>query len=206
MNTKAKTPNKLEFHEANSEQIKEVMNDFVPILQKFKKEFSPEAGYLQGRFFVDESLKKTKLIEKTSCLGSKCSFCCHDTIYVSQDEGDYIKKIVAEKGITPNADRINKQKQANPNIKWIDKACPLLLDEDESGQRKCSIYEDRPLICRTHNSTEDPKFCNKEEFPGRTISELKAVMIEGLVMSSMIAGNKDYTSPQDCLVSLHSIL
>jgi Fe-S-cluster containining protein len=29
----------------------------------------------------------------------------------------------------------------------LQKACPLLLDEDESG--KCSIYKDRPLICRT---------------------------------------------------------
>jgi len=193
------------FHEANAEQIKSVMADFVPILQKTKQDLNPEVAYLQARLFVDEALAKTGLIEKASC-NSSCSFCCHDIIIVSHDEGAYIKKVIAEKGIVPNADRLNKQKRMNPNIKWIDKACSLLLDEDESGQRKCSIYEDRPLICRTHNSTEDPKFCNKDEYPGRTINELKAVMIEGLVMSSMIAGNKDYNVPQDCLVPLHDIL
>lgn len=194
------------FHEVNADAIKEVMADFVPIFQKTKKEINAELAYMQSRFFVDEAVSKTKLMEKTSCFGSKCSFCCHDTIYVSHDEGDYIKKVIKDKGITPNADRINKQKKMNPNIKWIDKACPLLLDEDESGQRKCSIYEDRPLICRTHNSVEDPEFCNKDIHPGRTVGELKAVMIEGLVMSSMVSGNKDFTTPEDCLVPLHSIL
>jgi len=194
------------FHEANAEQIREVIHDFVPILLKTKQDFGNEIGYLQARVFVDEALVKTKLIEKTSCASATCSFCCHDTIFVSHDEGDYIKRIVSEKGIVPNADRVDKQKRMNPNIKWIDKACPLLLDEDESGQRKCSIYEDRPLICRTHNSTENPEFCDKSKYPKRTVGELKAVMIEGIVMSSMLAGNNKSNLSQDSLVPLHSIL
>lgn len=192
------------FHEQNADDIREVIEDFAPVLAKLKKSSSPESSYLYARQTVDNAISRSKMFEKASCTSS-CSFCCHDAIYVSHVEGEYIKSVVKSKGIVPNADRIAKQKSGD-EIKWIDKACPLLMDENESGERKCSIYEDRPLICRAHNSTEDVKFCNKEEFPGRTIKELKVVLIEGIIMSSMITGNNQINPSPDCIVPLHNIL
>lgn len=193
------------FHEQNQESIREVVSDYVPVLLQMKEELSGNAAYLYARGVVDKIIDKSKLKEKTSC-NSSCSFCCHDTIYVSHDEGEHIKNVIKEKGIVPNADRINKQKHANPNMKWIDKACPLLSQENEKGERLCSIYEDRPLICRTHNSTEEPKFCDRKTYPGRSTGELKIVLLESVVMSSMISGNKPGTKEEDCLVALHEIL
>jgi Fe-S-cluster containining protein len=193
------------FHEQHADHIKEVMEDFAPVLAKLKKSSSPESSYLYARQTVDNTIERSGMEEKTTC-SSSCSFCCHDTIYVSHSEGDYIKKVIAEKGIVPNADRLKLQKEGNPHLKWAYKACPLLLDEDESGERKCSIYKDRPLICRTHNSTEDPKFCNKEDFPDREIKELKIVLLEGIVMSSLLTGNKQVNPAEEPYIALHDIL
>lgn len=198
------TDNTESFHELNAVGIREVIDDFAPVLAKIKKSSSPKASYLYARQSLDNAIDRTKMFEKATC-NSSCSFCCHDSIFVSHSEAEHIKQVVKSKSVVPNADRIAKQKSGD-EIKWIDKACPLLMDEDAAGERKCSIYEDRPLICRAHNSTEDPKFCNKEEFPGRTISELKNVLVDGILMASIVTGNKQINPSEELMIALHNVL
>ena len=204
-NTEKQLPNNISFHEAKADSLREVINDFVPALLEIKLQNGGNNAYLYARNFADKIIAKSEIAKKTSC-SSSCSFCCHDTIYVSHDEGEHIKTVIKAKGIVPNATRLTRQKHMNPNIKWVDKACPLLSEENEKGERLCSIYEDRPMICRTHNSTEDPKNCDKSVNPNKTVGELKIVLLEGVVMSSMIAGNKTGAKEQDCLIALHNIL
>ena len=199
------TNNTESFHELNAEAIKEVIDDFAPVLAKIKKASSPKASYLYARQSLDNVIDRTKMFEKATC-NSSCSFCCHDSIFVSHSEAEYIKQVVKSKGIVPNADRIALQKENNTHLKWEFKACPLLLDADAAGERKCSIYEDRPLICRAHNSTEDPKFCNKEEFPDRTIKELKNVLVDGILMASIVTGNRQVNPSEELMIALHNVL
>lgn len=195
----------LSFYQQNEETIHEVMSDFIPVLRSVKAKDGAEFAYKMARGTIDKALEKTDMMAKTSCSKS-CSFCCHDTIFVTHDEGEYIKKVVKEKGIIPDAKRLRRQKNNATNIKWIDKACPLLSEENAQGERLCSIYEDRPLICRTHNSTEEPKFCDKSKYPGREINELKTVLMEGVVMSAIIAGQQPKKPDEHPMRALHDIL
>lgn len=193
------------FHIKHQDEIRKLIDNTIPTLIQVKKTHEGEGAYLFARSAIDAALEKGELFKKASCSMS-CSFCCHDKIYVSQDEGDYIKKVIKEKNITPDADRINKQKRNNPNIKFADKACPLLSPENEQGQRLCSIYEDRPMICRTHNSTESPEFCDREKYPGRFVNELKIVAVEALTMAAIIVGQQADKKLDIPMVALHEIL
>jgi Fe-S-cluster containining protein len=206
METNLNNPNGSEvFHIKYQDEIRKLIDSTIPTLIQMKKTHDGEGAYLFARSAIDTALEKGELFKKASC-NMSCSFCCHDKIYVSQDEGDYIKKVIKEKNITPNADRIAKQKRNNPNIKFADKACPLLSPENEQGQRLCSIYEDRPLICRTHNSTESPEFCDKEKYPGRFVGELKVIAIEAIMMSAIIVGQHENNESEIPMIALHEIL
>jgi Fe-S-cluster containining protein len=177
--------------------------DLVEQIKDLRRTQTDSEIFLLIREGYDQLIKQSKLFEKASC-SKGCSFCCHDSIIVSKIEIEHIKKVIAEKGITPNRERLAKQKLNLKSIKWADKACPLLSDPNEQGERVCTIYEDRPFICRSHNSREDPKFCNKNEYPNRGVQEGRILEIDALgmalIMADVAKGAKDYT------VALHHIL
>jgi len=129
---------------------------------------------------VSEMLQRAGLWEKASC-NKSCSFCCHDTIYMTQLESEYIANRIKEEGILPHFDRMIKQQEGNPT--FMEKACPMLSDVNEEGNRPCSIYEFRPLVCRTHNSIEDPKFCDRDKYPGRFNQEGRAIATEAIYIA-----------------------
>ena len=133
--------------------------------------------------YIDKILNSTDLFEKASCNNS-CSFCCHSKIFMSLIESEYIKFVIKELNIKPNKKRSKIQNSTNEDkIKWINKACPYLLDENSKGIRLCSIYEFRPIVCRTHNSLEESKYCNKEEFPNRFINEGRLIKTEAVTLA-----------------------
>lgn len=135
---------------------------------------------------------------------TNCSFCCHDRIDMGKVEGEHIKSVIKAKNIVPNKDRIQKQ-NSNAPVKWMDKACPLLLDENEKGQRLCSIYEDRPLVCMIHNSASDPEECNKENDPTRESRQGRSGGIDALYFASVRLGQKN-DSTESPLIPMHKIL
>ncbi len=165
----------------------------------------PLKAYHILRNFVNEGINVPEFKERISCgSATNCSFCCHDRIDMGKVESEYIKSVIKAKNIIPNKDRIQKQ-NANTTIKWMDKACPLLLDEDDKGQRLCSIYEDRPLVCRTHNSTMDPEQCNKENDPTREINEGRSGVLDACFYVSVQLGHFHAASNEE-LVSMHKML
>jgi Fe-S-cluster containining protein len=164
----------------------------------------PKKAYLEIRRHLKKITSHEDLKSVVKCGSAKnCSFCCHDTIEMGKIESEYIKNVIREKGIVPNKHRIVQQ-NSGEKVKWMDKACPMLLDENENGERLCSIYEDRPLICITHNSTEDPQKCNKEFEPNKTIREAKAAIIDALSVVSFTLGEKNKKSLTT--VKLHRML
>lgn len=167
----------------------------------------PSHAFFEIKRLVEIVLDNKEYKDAITC-GTKnnCSFCCHDIIIMGKIESQHIKKVIISRKIAPNIDRV-KQQNSNKPIKWMDKACPLLLDENENGQRLCSIYDERPLICRTHNSTMDPSECNKEDNPKKVIREAKITILDGLGMTSFMLGNgSDKKDPCDSLVKLHEML
>jgi Fe-S-cluster containining protein len=178
--------NDLDFHAKQlAEQIK-----FLRYTQKDTEIF------LEIRNINDALIKKSGLFEKASCKKG-CSFCCHDKIIISKIEANHIKKVIAEKGIIPNRERLKKQKEN-------DKACSLLSEPDEAGQRICTIYEDRPMICRSHNSMEEPKFCNKLHYPKRSINEGRILQLDAIATALVIVDVPDGRNYHE--LTLHDIL
>lgn len=196
------------FIEENKEEIGNVVDDLVPFLLLMKREKGPESTYLYARNAVDGIKKKANFDDNTSCTG-KCSFCCHSNILVSHDEGIHIRTIVKQRNIIPNSERLKKQKKSESihykDLSWSDKACSLLSDPDENGDRQCTIYDERPIICRTHNSTEDPINCDRSEDDEKPVHEIKIVFLDALLTASIVSGGKP-NSREPKLYSLHEFL
>ncbi|HEY6143725.1 MAG TPA: YkgJ family cysteine cluster protein [Flavobacterium sp.] len=187
---------------SNPAYLKEIDDHFTYINKMLSSD--PKKAYLEIRKHVRRINSNKELQDAVKCGSvSNCSFCCHDTIMMGKVEAEYIQNVINEKGIVPNKHRVSQQNNGS-KIKWMDKACPLLLDENEKGERLCSIYEDRPLICMTHNSTEDPQGCNKEFDPNKVFREAKIAALDALSFSSFLLGEKDKRNTTQ--VALHEML
>lgn len=125
---------------------------------------------------IDQIMHKASLIEKTTC-GVGCSFCCHDSIMVSDLEANYIIKKMKESSITPNRGRLKRQSRAKDfkTLKWKDKACSMLGDDG-----LCTIYEHRPIVCRTHNSIDIVSKCDKRIDPNSSVKEYRILESEAI--------------------------
>ncbi|MCO5142176.1 MAG: YkgJ family cysteine cluster protein [Oligoflexia bacterium] len=86
---------------------------------------------------IDETTHKInpEITQNLNCQRG-CSSCCRSEIQVNKIEKEYIKKYLNQNPLIQQKISLS-QKQKNK--------CSFLL-EDES----CSIYEARPVICRTH--------------------------------------------------------
>lgn len=175
---------KLNFHAEHEDEVFEEAQKLLPQFIQLYNEGGVELLMSSIYHHTTEVLDKAGLWEKASCKGA-CSACCHDTIFMPSLEAEFVQSMLLEHGVT--GDQRRKELQSSgEQIKWMDKACPYLLDEDEEGRRLCSIYDIRPMVCRTHNSTEDPKFCNKEDYPDRLINEGRIVHTEAITVALMM--------------------
>jgi hypothetical protein len=86
-----------------------------------------------------------------SACKSGCSHCCHISAVITQSEADSLAAASGRK-----AKRLTK---ASPGVeardKWFRVPCPFLI------KGKCSVYEDRPIVCRMlFNLADTPHFCD----------------------------------------------
>jgi Fe-S-cluster containining protein len=160
-----------------------------------------EKAYLIIRDRIEEITQSQYYKSHVTCGSIKnCSFCCHDRIIMGKVEAKFIKNIIVENDIKFNVERAKKQSSGD-KISWADKACPLLQDVNEQGERLCSIYENRPLICRTHNSVMNAIECNKEHTPNKTITEAKVAVLDAYSITAISLENKEGKS-----VNMHDLL
>jgi Fe-S-cluster containining protein len=164
---------------------------------------SPEEIYMFLRDETDDVTSHPNYQSGISCGKTEgdCSFCCHETILLGKIEAHHITKVVFERGIKPNMERVQEQ-MSNPNIKWMQKACPLLSEPNEAGKRTCTIYDERPLICRTHNSNEDPINCDRSTDPNKFVNETRASVIDAIQLVAVLVGmdqHKPYTSVHELM-------
>lgn len=80
-----------------------------------------------------------------------CSACCHIPVILLASEAKVIAK---EIGVTLKLVPLERRNQPAPKFQGEGYACPLLKEQ------KCSIYESRPLVCRTlYNLDRDALLC-----------------------------------------------
>lgn len=86
-----------------------------------------------------------------------CSGCCNMAVVISRDEAEIIGEFTGKNVFTPPA----LMQQEDYVTKYNGVVCPFLKDD------ACSIYEVRPLPCRTHfNISKYPEVCDINKYPG----------------------------------------
>ncbi len=164
----------------------------------------------RAKFFhreVDSALKSVIennfVADKITCKKG-CTHCCYTQVSVTQDEAE----MLAEKIIKKSADVDNEVKSIgsilsdgfditklylqaqslNSAEKWyrleFDKRRCVFLN----AENFCSVYEDRPAVCRTNYVLSDSQKCSTEdgiEHPVRLVSTTDAdmVIVGGFVAS-----------------------
>jgi len=108
-----------------------------------------------------------------------CHHCCYHPIQLSHIEINNIK----EKYLISNPDRLKVQKAnidkddgLNSSLEYKDRACVYL-----NNTGTCSIYEDRPLICRLTHVQSNPEYCHWEnkDRPIEHLPVTKAALLVG---------------------------
>ena len=84
-----------------------------------------------------------------------CSDCCHMNTMIYEHEAIRLAEVTRRKMVRLAYRPINEV--FAHGAKFNGKPCPFLRED------RCSVYEDRPLVCRTHHSLLDnPTSCNMD--------------------------------------------
>lgn len=153
--------------------LKEYSRIYREVKKKLKRLVDPieRVEYLYGKVeeYNNEVFADPVVSQFIQCKKG-CSMCCHTQVSVSNDEAVLLADLI-KNGQKIDWQRLHKQKEAgNSNSKYYqlsyqDRACVFLDDEGA-----CSIYENRPMVCRTNNVVSDPKNCDTRVVEKPTIS------------------------------------
>ena len=141
----------MSFYEENEALIGEATKKAIIVVKEYIKNYGEDKAIKEIHRVIDKTQKKIEIDKKTSChLG--CSLCCHDEITLSKTEANYLKPLL--KKTKRNKKILNRQNSRGfKNLTWAEKQCSLL----KNG--RCSIYNNRPIVCRLHNSSDEPQEC-----------------------------------------------
>jgi Fe-S-cluster containining protein len=119
------------------------------------------------------------LVQQFSPCKVGCSGCCHTQVSVTSDEAEVLAERIKE-GLQINLDRLELQSKVSEEsntfyqLSYSDRRCVFLDDSDA-----CSIYEDRPSVCRTNAVLGDAQQClvSGENQQLRLVKTSKADMV-----------------------------
>lgn len=184
------------FYSENTEAIKtetyRIVSIFTTLLENRGIDTIMKIAYKNADEFKIQLEKEKKVLCKKGC-----SFCCHDKIIMSQLEATYFLSKLKSVNISPNIERLQKQNKIKfEKLKWQDKACSFLGKDGI-----CTIYEMRPLICRTHNNIGNSvNDCDKSENSNKTVFEAYTIETTALSMALFLLSKKDIG------VTIHELL
>jgi len=118
----------------------------------------------------------------------KCSFCCNIAVVITNEEAKLLSKISKEKNIKINKKRLKLQMIKNAE-NWHDLGIKnmrcVFLRENE-----CSIYEYRPIVCRTHFVMDGKMLCYPYEKNHR-VRHWKPIIVSVAEAAAMLCGEAD---------------
>jgi Fe-S-cluster containining protein len=120
-----------------------------------------------------------------------CSACCHSQVAITEGEAKILAQRINE-GAEFNYERLNLQAKAGNStsaffqMSFEDRACAFLTDRG-----LCSVYEDRPSVCRTNYVLSDPKNCEIRAGENPTVQLLNTFSADSWVYSLFRLGEKN---------------
>lgn len=127
------------------------------------------------KLFEDEAVQKHVKCQKS------CTACCHTQVSVTEGEAKVLAKHAVD---LPHFDleKLIMQAEAKDSsrlffdISYQNRGCVFL---DKKGL--CSVYEDRPSVCRTNHAVSDPKLCETKDGSFAKIRLLKTVAADLMI-------------------------
>lgn len=168
------------------------------ILKKLKKISSPVK---RARYFHKEVNRKLSLLFKSSVVQKHiscrkgCSACCHTQVSVSDDEAALLVKLV-ENGLKIDLEKLKVQALSSKSsstwysLPFGQRSC-VFLDEN----KECSVYNDRPSVCRTNHVVGDPKDCSTEDGIVNSVQLLNTFEADMVVMAGFASCKKNGALP-----------
>jgi Fe-S-cluster containining protein len=141
----------------------------------------------RARFVYDQvnqynqEILSDPIVEKHLTCKKGCSFCCHTQVSVTEDEATLLADLVVRGETHIDFQKLHTQMSAGNSAKnWFSlrhesRGCVFL---DEEGA--CSIYQDRPSVCRTNHVVSDASYCDTsdgKEKPIRLLNTFKSDMV-----------------------------
>jgi len=129
------------------------------------------------QLFEDDSVK-----ELVSCKQG-CSACCHTQVAVTEDEAVLLTSIIAKGHPIDWTKLFIQAKAGNSSKDFFDlpysmRGCIFL---DQKGS--CTIYEDRPAVCRTNYVVSSPELCVIKEGVEPTVKLLNTFGADSWIYS-----------------------
>ena len=170
------------------------------ILKRLKKIQSPVRRARLIHNEVEKAIESTlsdPLISSLISCKKGCSACCHTQVSITSDEVALLGEKILSGEVEINIEKLYRQAQSKNSaanffqLKYETRGCVFLNDKQE-----CSIYEDRPSVCRTNNVLSDPSLCSTADGKERSVRIIKTqkanMMIIGAFMSSKENGALPY--------------
>lgn len=157
------------FHELKNRV--EAMELVQFILKKLNKNHDPikRARYVHRTVDeLNEYIFNDPHVKGLSPCTSGCAACCHTQVSVTKDEADLLASLILN-GVSIDRDKLHVQMAIkNSSAAWYaltyeERKCVFLDSEN-----KCSVYEDRPSVCRTNAVLGEASQCDTSQGPKPT--------------------------------------
>lgn len=131
---------------------------------------------------VAENLEDPFVKDHLACRKG-CNHCCYSEVGITEDEAETLTKEI-DKGVFFDEDLLKVQNAHKRNGgKWIELAfekrrCPFL-----GRNGLCSVYENRPSVCRTNNALLSDENCRTDDGTEKKKHLVKTIKANMLIMA-----------------------
>ncbi|OUR98553.1 hypothetical protein A9Q84_03835 [Halobacteriovorax marinus] len=127
------------------------------------------------------------MVEKHISCRKGCSACCHTQVSISDDEAALLAKLV-NGGVNIDMAKLKSQSAASKSatlwyqIPFEERGC-VFLDEN----KECTVYNDRPAVCRTNHVVGSPEDCSTEAGVVKSVKLLNTFEADMTIMAGFAA-------------------
>ena len=100
---------------------------------------STKSQIMKFQSLKDITSKISQIGSQLTACSSSCNYCCYQSVSVCELEASAISKLTGRSYTRPKNTSVYEDRQ-----KYMGVPCTFL------DKGRCSIYEERPIICRTH--------------------------------------------------------
>lgn len=170
-------PNQLE--KAQKEIVQKIIT-YIAQFQYILKSDSRISLFRAIMIAMDDLVRTMDVAEKfhISCKRG-CSFCCHQNVEITEDEGAVIAEHCKNENITISKEYLHGQlKFSELDIAFQENSACVFLTNGE-----CSIYDVRPLICRKYFVATPAEQCDTKKYRAGKIATIADSRMEALMAS-----------------------